>query len=439
MPYSSHELAQQFRAFRVFRGRNTQKDYHTMSTSYAYQGLDNTGKQVRGMLTADDRQQAMAQLKAQDIFPIKVTTAAEAEPSTAASGESKGGFLSGRNLNADVSIFTRQLATLVAGGIPLMSSFSALSAHTENPRLRGILEMMQVEVKGGKTLWETMSVHPNAFSALYVSMVRAGEASGQLASVLNWLADYQEKEQARRTQIRGALAYPIFLAVAGAFAITLLMMFVVPKFAAMFAEFNQALPLPTVILISTASFIGHWGLPILLGIIVAVVLFSRYAKTPTGKLRVDGWRLRMPIFSKLLVRSAMSRFARTTATLMQGGVPLLSALTVVRDVMDNEVLALATDHAREGMREGERFAARLEKTGVFPPFLVHMIGIGEETGDLHSMLLTVANTYDTEVDSTLKGIVSLIEPIIIITLAVIIGAVIMSMLLPIFSINLSAG
>ena len=196
------------------------------------------------------------------------------------------------------------------------------------------------------------------------------------------------------------------------------------------------LPLPTVVLLSTAGFLGHWGWAVLLGGIIIGILLSRYARTPAGRLRVDHWRLKVPFFSKLLMRAAMSRFARTTATLLHGGVPLLDALTVVRDVLGNEVLAQATDRAHEGMREGERFAERLRQTGVFPNFLTHMIGIGEETGDLQSMLLTVANTYDIEVESTLKSLVSLIEPIIIVTIGGIMGFVIFAMLLPIFSINL---
>jgi len=175
---------------------------------------------------------------------------------------------------------------------------------------------------------------------------------------------------------------------------------------------------------------------LLLGIVVIVFGFSRYARTPGGKLRVDKWRLHIPIFGKLIMRAAMSRFARTTATLLRGGVPLLDTLAVVRDVMDNDVLARATDHAREGMREGERFGERLQQTGVFPGLLTHMIGIGEETGDLQSMLLTVANSYDIEVETTLKSLVSLLEPVIIITIGCIMGFVILSMLLPIFQINL---
>ena len=388
---------------------------------------------MRGEVTADDAASAIALLKARAIFPTTLESAAAAAEAAPTAPMSFGG---GGKLVNEVTIFTRQLANLVAGGVPLMSAFAALSTHTESPRLQVILNQMQQDVHGGKALWEAVAVHPAVFPTLYVSMVKAGEASGQLAPVLNWLADYQEREQTRRLQIRSALAYPALLASAGLIAITLLMVLVVPKFSVMFIEFHQALPLPTVVLLGTAAFLGHWGWAVLVGIVLATVGGRSYARTPAGRLYVDALRLRVPLFGKLLFRSAMSRFARTTATLLQGGVPLLEALTVVRDVLDNVVLAQATDRAYEGMREGERFADRLRQTGQFPSFLTHMIGIGEETGDLQSMLLTVANTYDIEVESTLKSMVSLIEPVIIIVIGSLMGFIIFAMLLPIFQINL---
>lgn len=406
-----------------------------MSTTFVFRGLDDAGKTVRGELFADDASMAIAQLKARAIFPTAVTPKVmEARPVQAVAASP--GLFNRRDMVADVTMFTRQLANLVGGGVPLMTGFVALAAHTENPRLNAVLGTMQQDVRGGKALWEALALHPTIFPTLYISMVKAGEASGQLSAVLDWLADYQEKEQTRKMTVRAALAYPALLSIAGAIAIVLLITTVVPKFSALFSEFNQALPLPTVILLSVSGFLGHWGWTLIVGGALLIFMFQRFARTPHGKLKVDGWRLRVPVFGKLVMRSAMSRFARTTATLLKGGVPLLDALSVVRDVLDNEVLAQATDHAREGMREGERFAERLQATGAFPGFLTHMIGIGEETGDLRSMLLTVANTYDIEVDTTLKSLVSLLEPVIIITIGGLMGFIILSMLLPIFQINL---
>jgi type II secretory pathway component PulF len=409
-----------------------------MPTTFAYKGLDTAGKTVTGEITAEDAQGAAALLKARAIHPMAVTAAAGNKPASAALPPS-GSLFKRRNMAADVAILTRQLANLVAGGVQLMAAFAALTEHTENPRLRAVLVRMQEDVHGGSTLWEALAAHPTVFPPLFVNMVKAGEASGQLASVLNWLADYQEQEQTRRMQIRGALMYPTLLVVAGTLAILLLVVFVVPKFSMMFTEFGQALPLPTMILLAISSFMSRWAWAVALGIVLLVVGLRRYGQTPAGKLVMDGWRLKAPLFGALALKAAMSRFARTTATLLQGGVPLLDALSVVRDVLDNEVLARATDDAREGMREGERFAARLQATGVFPGFLTHMIGIGEETGDLRSMLKTVAGTYDIEVEATLKGLVSMLEPLIIITVGVIMGGIILSMLLPIFSINLAGG
>jgi len=399
-----------------------------MTTTFTYRGIDNAGKPVHGELVADDAHNATALLKARAIFPTIVAPRAAAATSVAAGS-------GGRAKVGDLAILTRQLANLVAGGIPLMSAFAALTTHTESARLRVVLEAMQRDVHGGMTLWEALAAHPAVFPSLYVNMVKAGEASGQLAPVLTWLAEYQEKEQARQMQIRGALAYPTLLLIAGALAIILLITLVVPKFSTMFTEFGQALPLPTVILLGSAHFLVQWGWAFLVGAVLLIIGVRQYAKTPTGHVRVDGWRLRLPLFGKILLKSAMSRFARTTATLLNGGVPLLEALAVVRDVLDNELLAQATDRARDGMREGERLSARLQQTGVFPPFITHMIGIGEETGDLKSMLGTVASTYDIEVDTTLKGLISVLEPVIIISVGGIMGFIILSMLLPIFQID----
>lgn len=409
-----------------------------MANTFTYRGLDETGKAVRGELVAENVHSAAVLLKSQGLFPTEVTAAPE-RAGRAATGGSLWGALSGRDMAADVTILTRQLANLVGGGVPLMSAFTALTAHTENRRLRVVLEHRQEDVRRGKALWEALAASPEIFPQLYVNMVKAGEASGQLAAVLSWLADYREQEQARRLQIRAALAYPTLLVVTGMLAIVLLVTLVVPKFSAMYEEFGQALPLPTVVLLAVAGWLAHWGWALAVGLALTWFGLRRYARTTNGRLKVDRWRLRLPLFGKLLIKTAMSRFARTTAILMQGGVPLLDALAIVRDVLGNKELARATDRAREGMREGERFGARLQETGVFPGFLTHMIGIGEETGDLRNMLVTVADTYDVEVNATLKSLVSLLEPVIIISVGAVMGFIILSMLLPIFQIDLLGG
>lgn len=406
--------------------------------SFTYKGLDNGGRQTAGQMVAEDERSAVAQIKAMGLFPVDVRIARDgSDPSQSASIER---YRVGGGINSsDLTVFSRQLANLVAGGLPLMRTFAALTEHTENPRLKVVMQRMQQDVQGGKALWEALSAHPKVFPPLYVSMVKAGEASGQLSGVLQWLADYQEKEQTRKMQIRSALAYPTLLITVGIISVFMLITFVVPRFVVIFEEFDQALPLPTVIMLAISGFLTTWWWAIIGAIIAVVAGFKAYARTLGGRIRVDGWRLRLPLFGKLSLKAAVSRFARTTATLLRGGVPLLDSMSVVREVVGNEVLARGADQVREGMREGESFAGRLRDTGVFPPLLTHMVGVGEETGDLQGTLLTVANSYDVEVDASLKSIVSLIEPLIIVVVGSTIAFIILAMLLPVFQLNLTSG
>jgi len=401
--------------------------------NYTYTGLDKLGKKVAGQITADDGAIAIARVKALGVFPTDVKVAMEG---TAAKKPVSVASLSRGIPSADLTIFSRQLANLVKGGLPLMRTFSALTEHTENPRFKAVLERMQQEIKGGKALWESLEAYPAIFPPLYVSMVKAGESSGQISSVLNWLADYLEKEQSRRNQIRGALAYPALLLGVGTLTIVGLMIFVVPRFITMFSDFNQALPLPTVILVGISGIFVHWWWALGLGIGGIYSGMKFYGRTPSGKLKFDQYRLHMPLFGKLNLKSSVSRFARTTATLLQGGVTLFDSMSIVREVVGNEVLARGTDQIQEGLREGESFAARLKQTGVFPPLLTHMVGVGEEIGDLQGVLLTVSDAYDVEVESSLKSLVSLLEPVIIVILGSVIAFVILAMLLPVFEINL---
>jgi general secretion pathway protein F len=284
--------------------------------NYAYRGLDKTGKQIAGEISADDERSALALVKHLGLFPTEMKAlgggkAASRQPVDASGGI---GISFGKGVgSADLAVFSRQLANLVGGGLPLMRVFSALTEHSENPRLRAALTQMHREVQGGKALWEAMAEHPKIFPTIYVSMIKAGEASGQLAGSLQWLADYLEKEQARKLQIRSALAYPTLLVTVGSIAVFLLLTLVVPKFVTIFEEFDQALPLPTVLLLGFSSFVARWWWAVF-GICGGLILGLRqYARTARGRVKVDGWKLKIPLFGKLGMKSAVSRFARTTA------------------------------------------------------------------------------------------------------------------------------
>jgi type II secretory pathway component PulF len=330
---------------------------------------------------------------------------------------------------------TRQLASLVGGGLTLMQSIDALIEHTENERLASALMQIREELRGGGTFAEALTKHPHLFSPLYVSIVRAGEVSGELPRVLNWLADYMEREQTRRTQIRSALAYPILLSIVMVIALSFLLIFLVPRYAALFAEMGQSLPLPTQILLAVSGFLVRWWWAIGLGIVAIVYAYRLVRRTPRGRWVTDAWKLRLPVFGRLHLKSAVGRMARALSVLLLGGVSVLEALAVVRDVVGNEVLAQALDEVRQRVREGERLADHLRRSGVFPPLLTRLAAVGEETGSLPQALTTVADTLDLEVDSSLKALVALLEPALILSLGIVVGFVVISLLMAVFQLN----
>lgn len=400
--------------------------------NYSYEGLDKSGKRVKGHMSADDNKTAIMRVKELGIYPTDVKIARDNGLSRERLVKDPG---TGKIRSSDLAIFSKQLANLVKGGLPLMRVFNAMTENTENPHLKAVLERMQQEIRGGKALWEALGNYPNVFPPLYVSMVKAGEASGQLSTVLGWLADYLGKEQSRKNQIRSALAYPTLLVIVGSITIACLVTFIVPKFVSVYDEFGQALPIPTVILLGISGFLLRWWWAIIAFAAAATALIKGYSRTPAGRFKIDKFKLRMPIFGRLNMKSSISKFARTTATLLQGGVPILDSMNIVRDVMGNSVLADGADQVRNSMREGKSFAAGLQDTGVYPLLLSHMAAIGEEAGDLQGVLLTVAEAYDVEVEATLKSLVSLLEPMIIVIIGGTIAFVIMAMLLPVFQIN----
>lgn len=335
----------------------------------------------------------------------------------------------------DLTIMTRQLSSLVGGGLTLMQSIETLVEHTENETLASALRQIREELRSGGTFAEALEKHPRLFSPLYVSIVRAGEASGELSRVLNWLADYMEREQNRRTQIRSALAYPILLTIVMIAALTFLLVFLVPRYAALFAEMGQSLPLPTQILLSVSGFIVRWWWAIALALVALVYAYRFARRTVKGRLLTDMWKLKLPLFGKLHLKASIGRLSRALSVLLMGGVPVLEALEVARDVIGNEVLARALDEVRQKVREGERVADHLRRSGVFPPLFTRLVAVGEEAGNLPQSLNTVADTLDLEVDSSLKALVSLLEPALILMLGLIVGFVIVSLLMAVFQLN----
>lgn len=410
--------------------------------NFQFVGLDRQGQKVSGQVVAENERAVIGRVKEMGYFPTEIRSLDEATAPTPAPEVRRTGQRSlwaGRVRPQDMAVFSRQLANLIKGGLPMLRSLDALIEHTESDRLRDALIDVYEAVKGGASLHESLLAHPKVFPPLYTSMIRAGEASGQLGVVLNWLAQFQEKEQARRNQVRAALAYPMLLVVVGSTAVFLLLTFLVPRFAALFQEFNQALPLPTVVLMKIAGGFSRGWWALLLALLLVRLAFRQYRATPAGRYRLDALKLRLPVIGSLVRRMAIARFARTLGTLLRGGVPILEALEVVRDVLGNERMARAVDEVQYRVREGESLAEQCRRTGFFPAMVTHMIALGEETGDLEGVLETVADTYDVEVDNALKGMISLLEPVIILTMGGIVGFVVAAMLLPIFQMNLLAG
>lgn len=400
--------------------------------TFRYVALNRSGVQVRGELVADSREEAFNLIRQMGHYPLEVRVVLDGKLRSGVS-------IRGRVGHQDLTLLSRQLANLLKGGLPLMRCLEALIEHTENRALSDVLTKVADDVRSGSTFHEALSKHGKFFPPLYIALIRAGETAGRLPLILDWLADYMERQQARLSQIRASLAYPILLVTLGSVAVFLLITFMVPRFQAIYEELGQALPTPTMILMSISQFASKWWWAFILTIVGLFALYRQVASTRVGRMMIDSMKLHLPIYSRLAMKMAVVRFARALATLLRGGVPILEALDIAKDVLGNEVLAAEVSQVRGRVREGERIAERLRAANLFPPLLTHMIAVGEEIGDLPGTLMTVAETLDVEVDASLKTLVGLLEPAIILTMGAIVAFVIFAMVLPIFQMNLMAG
>ncbi|MCC7493596.1 MAG: type II secretion system F family protein [Fimbriimonadaceae bacterium] len=403
---------------------------------FSYQALDRAGSPADGTVTANDTRAATVQIQALGLFPLEVRAAGGSRDVSLGSSVKRRGR---RVKQADLTMFTRQLANLVAGGLPILRTLDALIDNTENARLFEVLSGVREEVARGESLAASLGAHPRIFSSLYVSLVSAGEASGELAGVLTRLADFLEQDLERRSQIRAALMYPGLLVTVGGLVIFGMVTFLIPKFRVLFEEVDRALPLTTQLVLAVSDFLRYRGWALALALAVLWFLHRQWLRTPAGRLRWDRWRLRWPLLGRLQHRSATARLARTLATLLRGGVSILDALSQVEGVVDNACLAQALRQIRDGVREGESLGHETRKTGAYPALLAQMMLVGEETGDVEGALNTVADAFDVEVANALKGLIALVEPLIILVMGGVVAVVVFAMLMPIFQMNAGLG
>ena len=333
-------------------------------------------------------------------------------------------------------IFTRQLATLIDAGLPLLRGLTVLAKQEPDPVLRKVIVNLAETVQGGGTFSESLAGHPRIFSKLYVNMVKAGELGGVLELVLLRLAEFQEKAQKIKNKVVSAMFYPIIVLLIAILIMGFLLVFIVPKFEAIFADMLGGKPLPalTQFVIGASTFVKSNILVIIGAIIGITLLLKLVAKTRKGAFVLDNFKLRMPLFGNLTRKSSISRFSRTLGTLVTSGVPILQALNITRETAGNSVVANAITKVHDSVKEGESIVHPLEVSGVFPPMVISMIDVGEETGQLPEMLLKIAEVYDDEVDNAVAGLTSLLEPIMIVFLAVVVGTIVIALFLPLISI-----
>jgi type IV pilus assembly protein PilC len=389
--------------------------------TFTYSARDTTGDIKTGELNLRSREDVFAQLRKQRLTPVRVE-----EKTTR-------GFQIGTGIKMrDIVIFTRQFATMINAGLPLVQSLDILAKQSENKSLRAIIEQVLADVEQGNTLADAMRKHPKVFTELFTNMVAAGEVGGILDVILLRLATFLEKNDALVRKIKGAMIYPgvIFSVAIGAVAV--LLIFVIPTFQQMFEAAGVPLPGPTVLVIWMSKFLQAYWWAILAGIAAFVFIIRAWYKTSTGELLIDKFMLNLPIMGNLLRKSSVSRFTRTLGTLVSSGVSILEGLEITAKTSGNRVIHDAIMESRASIAGGETISAPLKSSGVFPPMVVQMINVGEQTGGLDEMLSKIADFYDEEVDAAVEALLSAMEPIMIVVLGVIVGGMIVAMYLPIF-------
>ena len=434
--------------------------------TFQFIATDKSGQEVRGTIEAADRASAIASIRAQQYFPTAIGEVKGEAPAAAAPVPAKGKkgapapakksgmlnksinlniklpkFLRGKVKTKDLTTFTRQLATLVNAGLPLMRCIEVLKRQNSVPALTDALNGISEAIAGGATFSDALTAYPKIFDNLYVNMVKAGEAGGVLEVVLARLAEFAEKSDKIKNKVKGAMIYPTVVLFAAVGITGFLLTYVIPKFQQVFVDLlgDAEMPALTQFVINLSEWVKEYWYIVLAGFAAAWVIKKVIGKTPAGAYLYDTISIKAPITGTLVKRTAISRVTRTLGTLLASGVPILQALVIVRDTTGNRVVSRALQNVHDSVKEGESMSEPLAQSGVFPPMVVSMVEVGEETGALSDMLTRIANTYDDEVDNAVAGLTAAIEPALIIVLALVVGTIIVAMFMPMIKIISSVG
>ena len=397
-----------------------------MATVFEWSGKTSRGAVESGELSANSKEEVIAQLRKKNI------TATLVKPKDKTARKLS---LGGGASDKDIVVFTRQFATMIDAGLPLVQALDILSSQVENKALARALTIIKTDVESGSTYADALRKHPKVFTELYANMVAAGEAGGILDTILNRLANYIEKAMKLKKKVKGAMIYPIVVSTIAIGVIAVIMVFVVPTFAKMFASFGGKLPAPTQLVMSISHFVaGLGGLIVLILFVTSIVAYTQIRKTEKGKAVTDAFFLKLPIFGPLLRKVAVAKFTRTLGTLISSGVPILDGLEITAKTAGNKVIEYAVTDIRQAVSEGKTIAEPLMKSGVFPPMVTHMISVGESTGALDAMLSKIADFYDDEVDNAVSNLTSMMEPMLMVFLGGSVGFIVIAMYLPIFKL-----
>jgi len=396
---------------------------------YKYTAKSKPQRTIHGDIEAESEQDAINRLTKKGLFPLSVSP-------EDLSPDNRGLFSFKKITNKDIVLFTRQLSILIESGVNIITSFGIIIRQIPNPRLKAILNDVASQLKDGRSLSESLAEHPKVFFPLYTSMIHSGEVGGNIEQTLKRLAGFLEKEEEFKNSIRAALTYPLFILVIGALTVILLLTFVIPRLVSMFEDMGQILPLPTKILISASEFLqNNWWL-ILAVIIISIFALRRISCRPQGKSALDRFKLKLPKFGEIILKTEISRLMRTLSLLLLSGTPIISSLDISLSIVDNQILKLELQKYKERIAEGWSFSKCLNGSKLFPQFVTNIVSIAEETGTLEKSLMRIADDYEKEVDRTLKAFTRLLEPVIILAMGLIVGFIVISILLPIFQINL---